>query len=249
MGIKIKTKQEIAKMVSGGSILANILQQLAELAKPGISTLEIDQLAEALCKKYNVLPAFKGYKGYGYTVCTGVDDVAVHGIPSKDEILKVGEIVSIDMGIIHDGYYTDTATTVAIGEIDDNASRLLQTTKLALQRSIEVAIEGATVGDIGYTIENIALLAGFNVVTEMTGHGIGKNLHEEPYIPCFGQKGKGAVLKQGMTIAIEPMINEGLSDLVFEDDGWTTRTADGKRSAIFEHTIVVGKRSSKILTI
>lgn len=236
-------------MNSGGSILADILRQLTDLAKPGISTFEIDKLAEDLCKKYKVLPAFKGYKGYEYTVCTGVDDVAVHGIPSKREILKEGEIVSIDMGIIYDGYYTDTATTVAIGEIDKSASRLLQTTKLALQRSIEVAIEGSTIGDIGYTIENIALLAGFNVITEMTGHGIGKSLHEEPYIPCFGKKGRGPILKQGMTIAIEPMINEGESDLVFEEDGWTTRTADGKRSAIFEHTIVVGKSSSKILTI
>lgn len=236
-------------MDAGGSILADIVGQLVEHVEVGISTMELDILAGDLCKKYKVIPAFKGYRGYIANICTGVDDVAVHGIPSRDEVLEEGGILSLDIGIIYKGYYTDTATTVAIGDIDNEAKRLLATTQLALSKSIEIAVEGATIGDIGHTIESIALLAGFNVITEMTGHGIGKNLHEEPYIPCFGSKGKGERLKENMTIAIEPMINEGESEIIFDDDGWTTRTADGKRSAIFEHTIAIGKRSSKILTI
>lgn len=248
MAIKIKTKKEIAIMKSGGSILGEIINTLAESVKPGISTQDLDIKAGDLCKKHNVLPAFKGYQGYKANICAGIDDVAVHGVPSIDEIISEGQIISIDMGIIYDGFYLDSATTVAVGEVDDTAIRLLETTKLALVKSIELSVEGHTVGDIGYAIQTIAELAGFNVITQMTGHGIGRNLHEEPYIPCFGEQGKGPLLKEGMTIAIEPMINEGESEIEILDDGWTTLTADGKRSAIFEHTIAVGKTKAKILT-
>jgi methionyl aminopeptidase len=248
VAINIKTKKEIAIMKSGGSILAEILNTLAESVKPGITTKELDVKAGDLCKKFDVIPAFNGYQGYQANICTGIDDVAVHGIPSPDELIVEGQIVSIDMGIIYQEFYLDSATTVPVGKVDDNAIRLLDTTKLALSKSIELSVEGHTVGDIGYAIQTIAELAGFNVITQMTGHGIGRKLHEEPYIPCFGEQGAGAKLKEGMTIAIEPMINEGVSEIEILEDGWTTLTVDGKRSAIFEHTIAVGKTKAKILT-
>lgn len=235
-------------MKSGGSILAEILAKLAEKVAPGISTGDLDQMAEDLCKKHNVLAAFKGYNGYSASICTGIDDVAVHGVPSSDEIIESGQILSIDMGVISDGFYTDSAITVAVGEVDETALRLIETTKLALDKAIEVAVVGNTVGDIGHVIETIAQLAGFSVVTQMTGHGVGKKLHEEPFVPCFGEPNTGEVLKAGMTLAIEPMINEGVSEIYIEEDGWTTRTIDGARSAIFEHTIAVDKRKAKILT-
>lgn len=236
-------------MKAGGSILYEILSKLSEEVVPGISTRDLDKMAGALCKKYKVKPAFNGYNGYTSNICTGIDDVAVHGIPSNDEIIREGQILSIDMGVIYKDFYTDSAVTVSVGEVDETASRLLETTKFALDSAINIAIEGNTVGDIGHIIETIASLAGFSVITQMTGHGVGHKLHEEPYIPCFGEPGTGEVLKTGMTIAIEPMINEGVSEIYIEDDGWTTRTADGKRSAIFEHTLVVGKRKAKILTL
>lgn len=235
-------------MKSGGSVLYEILNTLAESVKPGITTLELDSKAGDLCKKHNVIPAFKGYQGYQANICTGIDDVAVHGIPSSEEYIIEGQIISLDMGIIYQDYYLDSATTVPVGKVDETAIRLLETTKLALSKSIELSIEGNTVGDIGFAIQTIAELAGFNVITQMTGHGIGRSLHEEPYIPCFGKQGQGTVLKEGMTIAIEPMINEGASEIEILEDGWTTLTVDGKRSAIFEHTIAVGKNKAKILT-
>ena len=182
-------------MKSGGSILAEILNILAESVKPGISTKELDEKAGDLCKKFDVIPAFKGYQGYEANICTGIDDVAVHGIPNPEEHTVEGQIISIDMGIIYQDFYLDSATTVPVGVIDVDAIRLLETTKLALSKSIELAIEGNTIGDIGYAIQTIAELAGFSVITQMTGHGIGRKLHEEPYIPCFGEQGTGAVLK------------------------------------------------------
>lgn len=236
-------------MKSGGSILSEILSKLAEKVAPGISTGDLDKMAGDLCKKHKVKAAFNGYNGYTADICTGVDDVAVHGIPSNDEIVESGQILSIDMGVIYQDFYTDSAVTVAVGEVDETAIRLLETTKLALNKAVEIAVEGNTVGDIGHVIETIADLAGFSVITQMTGHGVGRKLHEEPYIPCFGEPKTGEVLKAGMTIAIEPMINEGVSEIYIEEDGWTSRTVDGKRSAIFEHTIAVDKRKAKILTL
>lgn len=248
MKIHIKTKQEIDIMRTGGHILAEILTRLAKEVRPGISTGDLDEMANELCEKYNVLPAFKGYQGYSANICTGIDDVAVHGVPSHKEIIKLGQIISIDMGVIYKDFYTDSAVTVAVGEVDSSARSLIETTKLALTKAIDIAVEGNTVGDIGHTIESIATLAGFNVITQMTGHGVGRKLHEQPFIPCFGDAHSGEILRSGMTIAIEPMINEGESEIYVEENEWTTRTIDGKRSAIFEHTIVVQKRKSEILT-
>lgn len=248
MSIKLKSQKEIEIMNAGGSILHDILVELQSVVAPGISTLELDILAEELCVKKNVKPAFKGYGGYKATICCGIDDVAVHGIPSREEKIKDGQIVSIDMGIIYKDFYLDSAVTVGVGEVDDMGQKLMDTTKLALESAIKVAIDGNTVGDIGYVIEQVANIAGFSVITQMTGHGVGRNLHEDPQIPCFGERGKGEKLKKGMVIAIEPMLNEGESELVFDNDGWTTRTIDGKRSAIFEHTVAIGSKSAIILT-
>ena len=247
MGL-VKTRYDIKNMQYAGKILAEIFHKLIDKVAPGISTGELNRIAEELCQKYDVIPAFKGYNGFPAVICTGVDDVAVHGIPSDDEILKEGQIVSIDMGVIYNGYYSDSAHTIGVGQIDSEAQRLLNTTKQALNAAIQTAVAGKTVGDIGYVIEKTARLAGFNVIKDMTGHGIGKSLHEKPEIPCFGRPSSGMVLESGMTIAIEPMINEGSSELKFCKDGWTTRTLDGSRSAIFEHTLVVRERHAQILT-
>lgn len=249
MAIIIKSEEEIVLMRKGGKFLAEILSELANLVKPGINTEFIDQKAFDLCQSFQVIPAFKGYNNYPATICVGVDDIAVHGIPSRNQILKEGQIISIDMGLIYQGYYADSALTIAVGEIDQEAQRLLDTTKLALKSAISKAISGNRVGDISNAIEQVADLAGFSVITDLTGHGIGKNLHEEPAIPCYGEPGTGELLREGMTIAIEPMINQGESDLLFENDGWTTKTKDGKLSAIFEHTVVVRKKAAEVLTI
>ena len=235
-------------MSDGGKILADILNTLKTESRIGVSTGYLDSKAEALCKKYKVKSAFKDYNGYGATICTGINDVAVHGIPSESELLESGQILSIDMGLIYQDYYLDSAITLPIGEVDDKGIKLIEVTKLALKRAIEVAVEGNTVGDVGFVIQNIAKISGFSVITQMTGHGVGRKLHEEPFIPCFGNQGEGIVLKADMTLAIEPMINEGGSEIFIENDGWTSRTLDGSRSAIFEHTIAVGKRRAKILT-
>lgn len=249
MSVKPKTEAEIKIMRKAGKILAEILGELTEMVKPGITTQDLDDKAMALCKKYNVQPSFLGYEGFPAAICVGVDDVAVHGIPSTEEILLEGEIISIDMGVILEGYHSDSAVTVAVGEIDTDAQRLMETTRLALKAAIKQAVEGNRIGDIGFAIENVANMAGFSVIKQMTGHGIGKELHEAPEVPCFGEKGKGEQLIAGMTIAIEPMINEFDSWIEFDADGWTTRTEDGGRSAIFEHTIVVGKKAAEVLTI
>ena len=249
MAVKVKTEEEIKIMREAGTILAEISEQIYEKVVPGISTDEIDQFAFALCKKYDVEPAFKGYGGFPATICVGVDDIAIHGIPATNEILEEGQTISVDMGIKYKGYYSDMASTLAVGKIDDDGERLLDITKLALNAAISKAVEGNTIGDIGHAMYTTANMAGFSVILDMVGHGIGKELHEEPQVPCIGTPGNGILLKENMILAIEAMINEGDSDLIFEDDGWTTRTKDGKRSAIFEHTVRVGKKTAEILTI
>jgi methionyl aminopeptidase len=244
-----KTKEDIRLMKKGGAILYTILKEIEKNAKPGVSTLDLDLIANDLCKSNNVKPAFLGYNNFPATICTGVDDVAVHGIPSKHEILQSGQILSVDMGIIHNRLYLDSAITIAIGDVDSMGLKLIEATKLALKNAISVAKIGNTVGDLGYAIESVAKIYGFEVIRQMTGHGVGYRLHEPPEILCYGKKNSGIRLGEGMTIAIEPMINEGSFEIVFERDGWTTRTADGKRSAIFEHTVLVGKKSGEIITI
>lgn len=245
----VKTKEEIEKMRAGGKILAEILDEVVSKVEQGVTTAELDQTAEALCKKHGVVPAFKGYQDYPAILCVGVDDVAIHGIPSEEEILIEGQTISIDMGIIYQDMYLDHAKTVGVGKIDPEGEKLLRSTELAMKAGIAQATEGKATGDIGFAMEQVADMAGLSVITAMTGHGVGRQLHEEPSIPCFGERGKGTKLKAGMTLAIEAMINEGGSELEFLSDGWTTVTKDGMRSAIFEHTVLVGKKTPEILTI
>lgn len=235
-------------MREGGRMLADIMREIVSNAKVGNSTLGLDKIANDLCKKNKVKPAFLGYMDYPATACFGVNDTVVHGIPSKDEILNEGDIISIDMGIIYKDFYSDHAVTVGIGDIPENAQRLINTTKNCLDTAVEKATAGNKIGDIGFTIQSIAELAGFSVVKQMVGHGVGRNLHEDPQIPGFGNRGEGLELKEGMTIAIECIINEGDEGIKFLDDGWTTKTDDGKLSALFENSIAINKNKAEVLT-
>jgi methionyl aminopeptidase len=248
MSITIKTDKEIELMRKSGKILSDIVEEVSQKVREGISTLKLDKFAQDLCKRNAVKPAFLGYRGYPASLCLGVNDTVVHGIPSEDEILKEGDIISLDMGVIYKGYYSDKAITVGVGKIAGNAHKLINATEDALFAGIKQAKVGNTVGHIGFAIESVVDLAGFSVVRQMVGHGIGKALHEDPQIPGFGKRGEGERLENGMTIAIEAIINEGSSDIEFLEDGWTTKTSDGKLSALFEHTVVVRERKATILT-
>jgi len=235
-------------MRKAGRILSKIVKKIIDKVTPGISTYDLDMIAFNLCKKYKVKPAFLHYHEYPATGCFGVNDTVVHGIPSKDEVLHEGDMISIDMGVIYRNYYSDMAVTVGVGSISKETQKFIDTTKMCLYTAIEKAYDKNTIGDIGYAIQTTAELAGYNVVKQMVGHGIGKNLHEDPQIPGFGNPGEGMVLKEGMTLAIEAIINQGTDSINFLDDGWTTKTDDGKLSALFEHTIIVGKNEAEILT-
>jgi methionyl aminopeptidase len=248
MAIVIKSEEDIRLMKWSGKILSSIIREVCDSIEEGITTLELDKKAFDLCKKNKVKPAFLGYMGYPATLCLGVNDTVVHGIPSKDEVLKTGDILSVDMGVIYKGFYSDMAVSVGVGKIGKEAERLINATKDCLFAGIRQSKSGNTVGDIGHAIESVASLAGFSVVREMVGHGIGRNLHEDPQIPGFGEPKEGIKLQEGMTIAIEAIINEGDSAIRFLDDGWTTKTRDGKLSALFEHSVVVRKGKAEILT-
>lgn len=249
MAVRIKTEEEIDTMHKGGKILATIFREIIANTREGISTYKLDQLTYDLCKKNKVKPAFLGYRDYPSVGCFGVNDTVVHGIPSKAEILKSGDIVSIDIGIIYRDFYTDRAVTVGIGEMSEETKGFIQTTRNCLHFAIKQAREGNHIGDLGNAIETVAESRGFSVVKEMVGHGIGRDLHEEPQIPGFGDPGEGMELKEGMTLAIEAIINQGKPSITFLDDGWTTKTSDGKLSALFEHTVVIRKDGAEILTI
>lgn len=253
--IRIKTKEDIDILREGGRMLAVILNELSKICKPGISTEEIDNLARKLIEDNGDRPAFLNYlpkgmkRAYPAAVCVSVNDEIVHGIPNENpKILKEGDIVSLDMGLIHKGLITDSAITVPVGKIDAESQRLLDTTKEALNSAIKTVKAGKHTGDIGFAVERIAKSAGFGIVEELCGHGVGYEVHEDPYIPNYGERGMGDKLKSGMVIAIEPMLNAGGKEIVLADDGWTYKTADGKRSAHFEHTIVVTSKGAEIIT-
>ncbi|MBU0976445.1 MAG: type I methionyl aminopeptidase [Patescibacteria group bacterium] len=248
MTVRIKNKNEIEIMRQGGIILSGILEELAKKARIGVSTVELDTLAGDLCKKNNVRSAFLGYRNYPAVGCFGLNDTVVHGIPSKSEILSDGDILSIDMGIVLEEYCSDMAVTKGIGDINESAAKLISVTRQCLYNSIEKAVLGNKIGDISNAIQNTAEIAGFSVVREMVGHGIGKELHESPQIPGFGDKGQGLDLEEGMILAIEAIINEGAPGINFLEDGWTTKTMDGKLSALFEHTVLVTGKGPEILT-
>jgi methionyl aminopeptidase len=253
--IIIKTPEEIKIIREGCKNLAIVLHKVAEKVAPGVSTKDLDIYAEKIIREMGDTPAFLNYRPEGAstpfpaTICISVNDEVVHGIPNKNRILKEGDIVSLDLGTKHKGLFTDMALTIPVGKVSDNNLKLLQTTEKALQVGIDAAQAGNTVGDIGYAIENYVHSQGkYGIVEVLAGHGVGKHIHEDPFIPNFGKKGTGAKLVPGMIVAIEPMINLGTKNVTIDDDDWTFRTADRKNSAHFEHTILITEGEPEILT-
>lgn len=245
--IILKSRQEIEKMRKSNVLVAAILEELKKKIRPGVKTIELDRLSEEMALKRGARPAFKGYRGYPYSLCTSVNSEVVHGMPSERE-LKEGDIVSLDFGILNDGYYGDAAVTVPVGEIAPAAKRLLRVTEEALHRGIAEVRAGNRIGDISAAIQGHAEAAGFSVVRDLVGHGIGKNLHEDPQVPNYGSSGRGIELKAGMVFAIEPMVNEGTYRVDILRDGWTVVTADGKLSAHFEHSVAITENGPVILS-
>ncbi|MFC4388641.1 type I methionyl aminopeptidase [Gracilibacillus marinus] len=242
-----KSKREIEMMHDAGKVLAKCHQEIAKMVKPGVTTKEIDQFVEKFLKEHEATPEQKGYNGYEYATCASINDEICHGFP-RAEKLENGDIVTIDMVVNLKGGLADSAWTYVVGEADVKTAKLLDVTKTALYKGIDQAVIGNRIGDIGHAIQSYAEEEGFSVVRDFTGHGIGRTIHEDPHIPHYGEKGKGARLKEGMVITIEPMINEGDWKSKMDENGWTARTVDGSRSAQFEHTIVVTKEGPFILT-
>ena len=251
--ILIKTKKEIDLIRESCKIVGETLQLLKSNVRAGISTLELDKIAEDYIRSNNALPAFKGYSqggapGFPGSICSSVDDEVVHGIPGT-RTLKNGEIISIDIGVFKNNYYGDAALTVPVGEISPEKMKLLEVTEKSLYLGIEQAVAGNKVHDISNAVQSFVEVNGFSIVRDLCGHGVGRYLHEAPSIPNFGKKGTGPKLKNGMTLAIEPMVNAGKYDVVTAQDGWTVLTADGSASAHFEHTILVNNKTPEILTV
>ena len=246
--IVLRTAKEIDIMRKACQISAEALQVAGEAVKPGITTYEIDQIAYRYIKKQGAEPNFLNYNGFPATACISINDEVIHGIPSKQRVLKEGDIVSIDLGAKVDGYNGDNAATFACGTISDEAKRLCDTTRESLYLGIQQAVAGNRIGDIAFAIQSYCEERGFSVVREYTGHGVGKHLHEDPSVPNFGTAGRGQRLLPGMTIAIEPMINMGTKAVKCLPDGWTVKTLDGKLSAHFEHTVAITKGEPMILT-
>ncbi len=245
--IYYKTEEEIDLIRESSLLVAKTLAEIAGLIKPGITTQALDEIAEEFIRDNGGMPAFKGYNGFPNTLCVSPNDQVVHGIPNG-RALKDGDILSVDCGVVMNGYYGDSAFTYEVGEVDVQIKQLLKVTKESLYKAIEMAVAGNRVGDIGYAVQKHAESFGYGVVRELVGHGVGKNLHESPEVPNYGRKGKGILLKEGLVIAIEPMINMGERGIMQHNDGWTITTLDNKPSAHFEHTIVVRKGKAEILS-
>ena len=248
----LKSAGEIALMRESGRIVAEVLTLVGAQVRPGVTTQDLDALAEDFIRSQGGLPAFKGYgpdrrNRFPATLCVSVDDVVVHGIPGG-QVLQEGQIVSVDVGVKKEGYFGDAARTFPVGRISEEKRRLLQVTEESLAAGIRQARAGNHLHDISAAVQNVAEGAGYGVVRDLVGHGVGKNLHEDPAVPNFGTAGTGMVLKAGMTLAIEPMVNAGTYVVQMDDDGWTVRTADGRPSAHFEHTVVITNEEAEILT-
>lgn len=246
--IIIKSQSEIEKIAAASRIVAEILDHLRSFVRAGLSTADIEEYADAAIRQRNAVPAFKGYRGYPASTCISLNDQVVHGMPSRQVTVRSGDIVSIDLGVVLDGFYGDGAITVPVGEVDAEALRLIRTTEEALAAGIKAAVVGNRVSDISAAVQQHVEAGGFSVVRAFVGHGIGRSLHEDPQVPNFGRPGQGPRLKEGMTLAIEPMVNAGTADIKILDDGWTAVTADGRLSAHFEHTVAVTKQGPKVLT-
>ena len=249
MAVTIKSKKEIELMREAGKMLEEVHNKLADFVKPGISTLEIDQFGEKAIRDLGCVPNFLNYNGYPASICVSVNDEVVHGIPSKDRILQDGDIVSLDAGLIHAGYHSDAARTHAVGNISEEAKRLIEVTKQSFFEGIKMAKAGNHLYDISAAIGNYAESFGYGVVRDLVGHGIGSHLHEDPEIPNFARKRKGILLQPGMTLAIEPMITEGSYEVVWLDDDWTVMTEDGGWAAHYENTILITEGEPEILSL
>jgi methionyl aminopeptidase len=246
--IYLKTEEEIELMRVSNTIVAKTLAEVAKNIRTGISTLQLDKIAEEFIRDSGATPSFLGYNGFPNSICTSVNNQIVHGIPSDKVILEEGDIISVDCGAYKDGFHGDSAYTFCVGEVSAETKALLKRTKESLYKGIEQAVENRRIGDVADAVQAYCEVAGYSVVREMTGHGIGRKMHEEPNVPNYGRRGSGVKLKSGMVIAIEPMINAGKKNLVTEKDGWTTRTIDGSCSAHFEHSVVVRKGKADILS-
>jgi len=245
--IKFKTDEEIELQRLSSLLVGKTLAEVAKAIKPGVKTITLDKIAETFIRDNGAVPGFKGYGGFPATLCISVNDAVVHGIPDDTE-LKDGDIVSVDCGTIMNGFYGDSAYTFPVGEVAEEVLLLLERTKASLYKGIEQAVAGNRVHDIGYAIQHYVEGFGYSVVRELVGHGVGRNLHEDPEVPNYGRRGTGIKLREGMCIAIEPMINLGVKEVVQMPDGWTIKTADGKPSAHFEHDVAIRKGKADILS-
>ncbi len=243
-----KTNEEIELIRKSSLLVSATLAEVAKFLKPGITTLQVDAMAEKFIRDNGAVPSFKNYKGFPFTCCISVNDAVVHGFPNNTE-LKDGDIVSVDVGVYMNGYHGDSAYTFAIGLIADDVKKLLSVTKASLYKGVEKAVAGNRVGDIAFAVqEHTERQYGYGVVRELVGHGLGKHLHEDPQVPNFGKRGTGLKMKEGLVIAIEPMINLGKKEVFYDNDGWTVRTKDGKPAAHYEHTVCVQKNKPDILS-
>lgn len=235
-------------MRRAGQVVREVLELVRGQVKPGVTTFDLEKAAETRLKELDVKAAFKGYHGFPCVLCTSVNSEVVHGIPSPKRVLHEGDIVSVDFGVVVDGYYGDAAITVPVGQVDAERARLLKVTEASLKAGIAAVKPGATLGDVGAAVQGVVESEGFSVVRDFVGHGIGAQMHEDPQVPNYGQAGKGMKLRPGMVIAIEPMVNAGKPDVLVLDDGWTAVAKDGSMSAHFEHTVAVTDTGARILT-
>jgi len=243
----LKTDEEIRLLKESNMLVSRTLAEIAALIRPGITTLSLDNFAETFIRDNGALPAFKGYGGFPGTLCTSVNDEIVHGFPSK-YILREGDIISVDCGVILNGWYGDSAYTFAVGEISGEVRRLLDYTKESLEDGVKEAVAGNRIGDISFAVQNKAESGGYSVVRELVGHGLGRKLHEPPEVPNYGKRGTGTKMEKGLVICIEPMINLGRKETKQMRDGWTVKTVDGKPSAHYEYAVAVDRERAEVLT-
>jgi methionyl aminopeptidase len=242
-----KSAAEIAKIAAAGAILADCIDALSAAAAPGVTTAELDRLAEKFIRRHDGVPTFQGYRGFPASICASPNDMVVHGIPGKYRVGE-GDLLSVDVGVTLDGYIADSAVTLPIGAVEPEARRLLDVTRESLEAGLAECREGRRLGDISHAVQEVVEAAGFSVVRSLVGHGVGREMHEDPQIPNYGDPGRGPRLEEGMVFAIEPMVDAGAYDVVVADDGWAIHTADGSLSAHFEHTVAVGKKGPRVLT-
>ncbi|MBZ4377212.1 type I methionyl aminopeptidase [Corallococcus sp. AS-1-6] len=246
--VELKSPDEIALMREAGRIVCEILDELEKAVAPGVSTWDLDALAEQLIAKKGARSAFKGYHGFPGVLCASVNQEVVHGIPSRKRRLEAGDLMKLDFGVVYRGFFGDSARTVAVGKVTPEAQALVDTTRQSLEKAIQVMQPGNRIGDIGHAVQSHVEARGFSVVRDFTGHGIGRKLHEPPQVPNYGQAGSGMKLRPGMVLAVEPMVNQGTPDVEVLGDEWTAVTVDGKLSAHFEHTILISERGPEVLT-